>query len=240
MLLCSGLYAQAGFKVGGFFLPQLVWLSNADDANLSEDRYRQELLGGMAGGIQLGYNVKETFGIRLNVIYSQQGGRYTRLNGEGTRVNEVTRLEYFQVPLMIGLNTSPENNKIMLALYGGVQLGVLTKAWQYNDNTEFETPLSDRVSTYPTLLQAYESMDLSLVGDAGIDVKLDYDLALNFHLRLNYSLQDVENKEAFVRTVEQGIERSVSYWDFVRGTTNRGPAKNIALGLMMGITYSFE
>lgn len=239
MLTLGAAFGQAGLKVGAFALPQLVWLVNADDDALGDDQYQQELLGGMAGGLQLGYNLTDLLGVRLNLIYSQQGGRYTRLNAAGTRVNEVVRLEYVQLPLMVGFNSNPEFQKITFSAYGGIQLGVLAQAKEYDDNTEFELPLEQRVRTAPTLLQAYEDMDLSVVGDIGIDVRLDYDLVMNLHLRANYSLQDVENKDAFVLLDDAGTSRQESYWDFVRDMDERASTRGLNIGLLIGITYTF-
>lgn len=237
--LSGTLIAQKGFKIGGFVLPQAVWLMNQDDAALSEAQYQLEPLGGMGVGLQLGYNTTTNFGVRLNVLYSQQGGKYSFLNQGGNRVSKTTRLGYLEVPLMIGVNSNHQFNKIIFALYGGVQLGVLATANEYDDNTEFQIPISDLTDTYPTLLQAYSDMDLSFVADAGIDVKLNYDLMLNLHLRLNYGLQDAEDKDAFVRINDQGNVRTTSYWDFIRDMNNRGITRNVNLGLMIGLTYTF-
>ena len=239
--LCSlsTVIAQKGFKIGGMVLPQMVWLSNENDAALNENVYQAELLGGMAAGLQVGYNPTPNFGLRMNILYSQQGGKYSYLNNAETRVNQVNRLEYLKVPVMIGLNANPRHNKIMLALYGGLQFGALTKAYSYNNNTEYELPLSESVEVFPTPLESYSGLDLSLVGDVGVDIKLNYDLVLNMHLRVDYGLRDAENKESFVRINDQGTSRTISYWDFIRDMNNRSLTRNINLGLMIGITYTF-
>ena len=233
------LMAQKGLKIGGLVMPQAVWLTNPDDAALSEAKYQLENLGGMAAGVQFGYNPTTNFGVRLNVLYSQQGGKYSYLNQGGDRVSQTTRLNYLEVPLMIGVNSNHEFSKIIFALYGGVQLGVLAKAYEYDNNTEFQIPISDRTDAYPTLLQAYSDMDLSFVADAGIDVKLNYDLVLNLHARINYGLQDAENKDTFVRINDQGNSRTPSYWDFIRDMNGRGVTRNVNVGLMIGLTYTF-
>ena len=241
MCLLGGgtLYAQQGLKLGAFVLPQNSMLLNADDSSLPTDAFQYELLGGMAGGLVLGYNPIEYFGIRLNVLYSQQGGKHSVRSGVETRDHYVTRLEYLKIPLMIGFNTGYTNNKLIFSLYGGVQAGFLNHAYTYNNSVAYEAPLPSIYTGFPTARARYAAFDLSAVGDIGVDVVLTYNMVLNLHLRGDYSLQDAEDKMATFRITEGGATRDQKYWEWARGATKNAETRNFTTGLLIGVTYTF-
>lgn len=239
LMIGSTLYAQQGLKVGAFVLPQNSLLLNADDSGLSDDAFQYELLGGMAGGLALGYNPIEYFGIRLNVLYSQQGGKSSTRSGVESRDHYVTRLEYLKIPLMIGFNSGFTNNKLIFSLYGGVQAGFLNRAYTYNNSVAYEAPLPENYTDFPTVSERYESFDLSAVGDIGLDIVLTYNMVLNLHLRGDYSLQDAEDKLETFRITEGGTTRYQKYWEWARGLTKNAETRNLTTGLLIGVTYTF-
>jgi hypothetical protein len=239
LLISGALYAQQGLKIGAFVLPQNSMLLNADDAGLSDDAFQYELLGGMSGGLVAGYNPVEYFGIRLNVMYSQQGGKYSVRSGVETRDAYVTRLEYLKIPLMIGFNSGFTNNKLIFSLYGGVQAGFLSRAYTYNNSVAYEAPLPENYTNFPTVSNRYERFDLSAVGDIGVDVALTYNMVLNLHLRGDYSLQDAEDKTQEFRITEGGATRNQKYWEWARGLTKNAETRNLTTGLLIGVTYTF-
>ncbi|MEM7655610.1 MAG: porin family protein [Bacteroidota bacterium] len=234
------LQAQQGWKVGGFAQPQFVFLYNADDIELEPEAYTPEALWGMAGGVVLGYNFNDYFGFRVNGIFSQQGGKYSVIDGINSETNFTTRLEYFKVPLMIGFNTNPINRKVLFSIYAGMQAGFLTSAFLYNDNPAYDLLLSEEISRFPTGTELYNSIDYSVVGEVGFDVQLPPDnFTLNLRLRGDYSIQDVENKEATFRITEGGNTRNERYWPFFRGLTRNADTFGLTAGLLVGVTYTF-
>lgn len=237
VLMFGSLLGQQGFRAGAFALPQAVWMLNADDQDQPVEVYDQQWLAGMSGGVSLGYVHPLNIGLQLNIIYAQQGNRYTRLNAANEEVTEVSRLEYVKIPLMVGYQY--ETVKATFSAYAGVQTNVLTRAWRYNDNEEFENPLEELVLDAPTAYQSYETVDFNYVADLGMDVKLDYNLMFNLRLRGEYSINDAENKDAFVRTLDEGEIVTVPYWEFVRAGSPRAVTKNLAAGILIGITYLF-
>lgn len=226
-------FAQEGFKLGGFFLPQGSILLNEDDQNLSEDVYNTEILGGVAAGAIIGYNFNDNFGFRANVIYSQEGGKYTDKRDENFRNEYVTRLEYVKVPVMIGYNADPFQNKVMLSLYAGPQIAFLSRALSYNDNPAFDPGVPDNFSNFPSTFSTYDDINYSIVGDFGVDIYLTPEAVMNLHVRLDYSLNDVEDKDVSYQLTQNGSTTTIPFWTASRAQTN---ALNV--GLMIGLTYT--
>lgn len=239
LLIGGTLYAQQGLKIGAFIMPQNSMLLNEDNAALPDDAFQYELLGGVAGGIVLGYNPIEHLAIRLNVLYSQQGGKFSVRSGVETRDDFVTRLEYLKIPLMIGVNSGFDNNKIIFSFNAGVQAGFLTQAYTYNNSVAYEAPLPENYTSFPTVREQYESMDLSAVADVGIDVALTYNMVLNLHIRGEYGAQDAEDKAETFRITEGGETRNQKYWEWARGLTQNAETRNFTTGLLIGVTYTF-
>ncbi|MEZ4828143.1 MAG: outer membrane beta-barrel protein [Bacteroidia bacterium] len=232
-------FAQKGLKVGGFALPQTVFLFNADDQALDEDIYRQELLGGMAAGAVFGYNFNDFVGFRLNLLYSQQGGKYSSRRDVVLRNSFVRRQEYLKLPLMLGVNSDPER-KVAFVFYGGVQLDLLTKAYSYNDNPAYELPIPDNYTNFPSEYETYRALHYSVVGDIGTDIKLSpRNFVLNLRIRGDYGLVDSENKDASFRLTSNGFTRDQKYWEWVRGATANAETFSLNVGFLVGLTYTF-
>ena len=242
-LYAGTLSAQKGLKVGGFALPQAVFLLNTDDQALPNEEYKQELLGGMAIGGLLGYSLNDRVGIRLNLIYSQQGGRYSDRRDVSNRTNFVRRLEYLKLPIMLGMNTNPNENKVSFSFYGGVQMALLTNAYMYNDNPSYILPVTDVVGDFPTPYETYQAFHYSVVGDIGADIKLSpRNFVLNIRLRGDYGLIDAEDKSVNIIRRTNGNTYEQKYWEsaeFGRGLDANAETFNFTLGLLFGLTYSF-
>jgi hypothetical protein len=234
MICVPRAYAQQGLKLGGFFLPQFTTLYNSDDMNLDTDEFLLEPLGGMAVGLNFGYNPSRYFGLRMNLIYSQQGSRYSARGGFDERITYTTRLGYVKIPLMIGLNSNDENHKIMFSIYGGFQFGFLARAWRYDDNTAYVPPLPPTITNFPDTYAQYRSVNNSVVGDIGLDIKMTRNVVVNLHLRGDYSILDAEDKDVTYRLTENGFTKDVPYWE-----TGRASTRNMGIGLMIGATYTF-
>lgn len=237
--------AQTGIRLGAFGMPNAAVMLNEQDLDrLDPGNYTMRALPGMAGGFSFGINPTQIFGIRFDMIYGQQGVRFlerdlvngnstARFRGEPYRTTRYTnRLEYVKLPVMIGLQTNGEYRKVVASLYGGFQTSFLTRARMYNDRTDFSVIPPDYITDYPDDYARYTTLLYSIVGDAGVDIKLLDNLALNLRLRGEYSLGDAENKAANYRITQGGQTSTQSFWPESRGETN-----HLATGLLIGITF---
>lgn len=240
LLISAGsVFGQKGLKLGGFVVPQAVFLFNADDLGQPEDVYRQELLGGMATGVNFGYNFNDYVGFRVNLLYSSQGGKYSDRRDVVLRNNYVRRQSYIKLPLMLGFNSNPDR-KVAFVFFGGAQVGLLTRAYSYNDNPAYELPLSDNINKFPTEYQTYQTLHYSVVGDVGTDIKLaPRNFVLNLRIRGDYGLIDSENKDASFLLSTGGLTREQNYWEWVRGATANAETFSLNIGFLIGLTYTF-
>ena len=232
-------YSQQGFKLGAFVMPQAVFLLNDVDLALDDDAYKLEFLGGMSGGLVLGYNFNDFAGLRLNVLYAQDGGKYSSRRDISARNNFVNRVEYIKIPLMIGFNTQPFDRKLMFTMYAGGQVSFLTRAFSYDDNPVFDPGLPSNISNFPSTYGTYSSFNYSIVGDIGFDIYLTSETVVNLHIRTDYGLNDAENKDASFLLSEGGTTSSINYWNWTRGGTTAGETHGLAIGLKIGLTYTF-
>ena len=233
---------QSGLKVGVFGVPHYSYLFNADDASLSQDAYRVENLPLMSGGLSLGLGIGHYFGIRFSPTYAQQGGAYSSLTSPTDRTRFVERLDYVQLPLMIGLNTNPVNRKFIFSFFLGASANFLTRAVSFNDNPLLAIQPPANVLSVPNPIERFAALTWSIIGETGFDIQLPPEnFTLNLRLRGDYTLTDVENKEIPVRIQEGGSVISVPYWNYIRGSGTRN-ADTYALnaGLLVGVTYNFR
>ena len=243
LVLClfgGSVSAQKGLELGVFALPHFNGLYNLDDIEALPEVYSLDPLWGMSGGLAVGYNVSDFFGITVNAVYSQQGGAYTASEGLDEPTRFVNRLQYFKVPLMLNINSNPNNRKTMFHIGAGIQAGFLTGAYAYNDNPALGGSLPSNVVQFPGGTEIYESIDVSVVGEIGMDVTLEPDqVYLNLRIRGDRSLQDVENKGATFRVSNNGTTESVKYWDQTRagGGIRNNDTFGFTVGLLVGVTY---
>lgn len=228
------IYGQKGLKLGGMAMPTVSLLLNTDDTNLATDLFKYEPLVGMTAGAVLGWNPSDQFGIRLNVLYSDAGGRYSTRESFVDQVNHTTRIEYLKVPLMVGLHTNSFRRKLMFSFYAGGQMNYMLRATQFNDNPTFEPPLPPNVTDYPDGYAQYESLSFSAVADFGLDIFLVDDFSLNLHFRAEYGLTDAEKKGITYRLTENGQTSDVLFYP-----RNRSATTAIAGGIVIGLTRTF-
>ncbi|MDP5169268.1 MAG: PorT family protein [Bacteroidia bacterium] len=232
--------AQKGLKIGGFFLPQASVLYNEDDFNLDEDEYQMEILPGMAGGLLFGYHFNDIIGVRMNVIYSQEGGRYSARRDFSGRDMFTTRLEYLKVPVMVGFNTSPKNNKIMFAAYAGVQGNMLVRGYTYGSNPVYVAPSPEGAYRLPSTKDLYEQWTYSAVLDMGVDIFLTRKATFNLRVRGDLGLTDSEDKSVSYLYRDGGASDSNLYWDWARGANAKAETYPLNVGLLFGLTYTLS
>lgn len=234
-LVPSAANAQQGLKIGFSALPQTTWLLNKDEMDLPVDEFKYKTTFGMAAGPFMGYNFSDKFGFRLGFLYSVQGQNHSSVDDSVT-VNSFRKLHYLKMPLTIGLNSGTEFNKVIFFFHAGFQVSLLTSARHYDDDERY-TPdelLNPNITDYPSTWETYKWWSYGPVVQTGIDVKLAYNVMANLHLRADYSLGDIENKDATYRLTTNGITNVVGYWP-----ENRAVSNFITGGIMLGVTYTF-
>lgn len=241
-ILSLHLRGQPGFQVGVFVLPGTTNLYNENDVNLPSEVFQLEWLGGMAVGISGQYQriIPSTnlhAGIKVNAIYSQQGGAFSFLNGVGERVEEVTRLEYVKFPVMLGVQLPSENRKWIFSVYSGIQASILAQAFRFDDNTEFVPPIPENITGFPTTFEAFEAWDLSAILELGWDVRLAERLYMNLKLRVDASVRDAEDKNVTFFITEAGMTDEVNFWQSIRGENRDAVTRNLTAGLLIGLSY---
>lgn len=245
---CSAAFAQKGVKFSLTLTPQLSRLDNADDMDQKPEIYSKKLLNSMSQSVGIGYHFSPYFGVKTALQYSFQGGRYTQRKDFDTEITNITRLQYAQIPLMMGFNTDPDR-KTAFSVWGGYQFGFLTRARAYNDNATLVNTIPVGASSYPTTYQVYNKWQRSIVGQVGADIHLTPEWALNLYAYGSYALTNAENKDITFRLTQNGQTRTVNYWSDtntalaaagLRGGIARADTRQITFGISVGVTYTIE
>lgn len=229
-------FAQKGMKYTLFVLPQYVTMRNADDKAIQDtasERFRYAPLWGIAAGGYVGYNPSENFGMKVGLLYSHQGYRYTSKANYLERYRFVTRLDYLKVPVMMGVHSNYWDNKAVFSFYAGYQFGFLLGGQTYDNVKEYVAPIDPNISKYPGLRDIYNKYNGSIVVETGLDFKLTESMAFNLKARGCYGAGDAENKNAKYRTTEGGSTIYKQWWAATRPQTH-----NINLGLLIGVTWN--
>lgn len=237
LVSASGLaFAQKGLKLGIVALPQTTWMLNDDDLTVPQDQFKYKTTFGMSAGPSVGYHFGDGIGVKVNFIYSAEGQKYTNYNSEGTLVNHTRRLNYMKVPLFISINSGTEIHKLIFAADLGFQANFLLRARYYNDDQSYtpdEILFNPNVRDYPSSYKQYSLFNYGPVAAVGVDIKLAYNIMGNIRLRGDYTLGDVENKDAAYKLYTNGIPDDVRIWGEDRPFT-----RNLTGGLMLGLTYT--
>jgi len=233
----TGLKAQEGLKLGFAAVPQNTWLLNQQDQEAALDQYDYKTTFGMAFGPTFGYDFSEYIGFRIQGLYSAQGQQWENINDAGDVVLNTQRLNYLKTPLMVNYTTGTSRAKVAFSIGMGYQASFLINARYRNDDQSYtpDEALFDNITNYPTNYQRFNWLDHGPVAQIGVDIKLTYNVVANLQLRGDYSIADVENKNAAYKEWVNGIPRDVTFYDQERGTTS-----NLTTGLVFGLTYTFS
>ncbi|TAE48472.1 MAG: PorT family protein, partial [Bacteroidetes bacterium] len=179
-------------------------------------------------------------GLRLNLLYSQEGGAYSARRTITERTLYTQRLQYLKIPLLLYLNSGTVDRKVIFAFAVGPQINFLSKAYAYNDNPAIDLPLPDNFSDFPSQKEIYTSFTYGIASEVGVDIQLPPDnFVLNLHLRGDYALSDAENKDASFRITDGGLTNRYNYWNYYRGISRDAETFPLNVGLQIGITYTF-
>lgn len=229
--------AQKGWQVGLKSIPFFSMINNQTDSDTSKEGYEFVISGGYSFGVAGGYNFNDHIGVQLNVLYSNQGqtNKTTYIGTDSLTVRYTRRVSYLKLPLMLRLNTNPERKVIYSALIGP-QLDILLDAKHKNNDPRYQPKMEDNpnIYGYPKTKDLYYDTNFSAVLALGVDVKLKYNWHLNAHLRLDYTFNDIENKDAHYYEVQNGTAYKNYYYNQNRAKSNFATA-----GLMIGLTHTF-
>lgn len=241
LISMSPLQAQQGFKLGILGGPQLGYAFNESDQALPLASYERVPKWGAFGGIMIGGNFIDAFGLQLQLIYSQQGNAYITQGGQNGEVRSDETLDYFKIPLLLSYNTPTLNSKIRFSIQAGPQVSFLTRAQQYIDDPSLELLPDQTLTRVPATRDVYEPVVWGLLVEPGIDIDLD-PFVLTLRVRQDVHLQDQENKDTSVRVSENGSSSIFPYWNFFRGPlfNERAVTTGWATGLRIGLVYTFQ
>ena len=195
LLMCVPAFSQVGLEVGGFVMPQSVWIFNKDDSDQNA-RLDYVTKYSMAFGAEVGFNFAPTLGIQSGIIISKQGQDYDS-DGSGAfsgnlpsswiGTERTMDLTYVKIPLLLKFNSNPDAGSAFLFKIGP-QLAFLTDASSSVDD------VAESFNGY-TLEDLYEKNYIGLVMSLGARFTVAENLFLNTSFRFDGSLGDVENKE---------------------------------------------
>jgi len=234
LLIIGNVSAQKGWQFGVRMMPTNSWLYNVDNADAPKWQYDYKWSFGATGGLVVGRNFSDHFGLQLNALYSDLGQRHTtKVEGYPDPISYTQRITYFKFPLMVSLNTNPYK-KISYALAFGPQLDVLVNARSFDTDVRQST-IDPRITDYPVENDRFNKTLVSGVIDAGINVRLNYNMHLNLHYRFDYGFTDVEDKDAFYHVTENGIRSTKRIYDF-----DRDKSRWVLNSLVVGFTYTLN
>lgn len=249
VLLASGAYAQRGWQVGVFALPQYTAMFNGTDFGSSDTLYGYRPTFGMGVGVIGGYGFTQKMGIRFNLIFSDQGqsNNFLALNNENilTEYQRDLRLRYLKLPVLFRYNTDPEK-KVALTVETGPQLDILVNVNEQTSDKTFRPfpPVGQTYTGYPKRYETITPVNFGWVGAVGMDIKLRYNVKMGIQLRTDVAFVDAERKSAKFLITEAGDTREVKYYeqgiyDPALTGEKRGRSTNFTLGVAVGFTYLF-
>jgi hypothetical protein len=178
--------APKDFYVGVRATGGSFFFVNSDDRR-ADSPVSPQWTGGGGGGISLGDFITPHFGFEAQALYLRQGQNYRIQN---TSRDSSVSLTFLKVPLMFQYTTDRSRRVRFLARLGP-QISFLTAATR----TATGAAYSDVV--IPPRLQFYDlfnTTDLSIAGDAGVDWVITDELSLQTTFRGEFGLVDAEDR----------------------------------------------
>lgn len=195
-LTSTASFAQKGIELGARAIYQSVWMFNQDDSDRGPS-LDYDPTTAMAYGLNVGINFTDNIGIQSGFLISNQGQNYISFDGEPNETTSATRLRYTKIPVMFKFNSDPESTLSFIAT-AGIQFGFLNNV-QYELNGEEVDYIIPIVTEFDSK-DAFNNMDLSGAFSIGFRVKLIDNVYAGLSFRADYSLSDIENKDATYST----------------------------------------
>lgn len=198
------LWSQSGLEIGAFWLPQTYRLLNDDDINFFT--YDAVPITINSYGAFVAINSKRKIGFYTGFISTVQGQRY--LTGESDLLLTQTvdylkdvRLSYYKIPIFIQFKTNGyqsmevlDGRRVGLSLQFGPQINLLQRV-EWIDFDDHHILLTNNQGMEINIKDAYKHFSISLGTNLGINVAVSKKLTFNCQLRIDYTIDDVENKK---------------------------------------------
>ncbi len=216
---------QVHFEFTPIWLPQTNWLVNSDDYNAGASLDYQLTYSLRNVGASLGIRLASNIGIEGGFIFSQQGQKYIHVQedemGGIDKFTTEVKLDYHKIPILF-FYKSPKRFGGIVKL--GAQLSYLRGVNYLRQGKELL--FSDSQGNSFDLQAAYAKRNIDLVIGYGPILNINSNLAFYTLFRLDYSLNDIENK-----TIQ--LEDSFFFNEF-RLATNAA-----TFGVEVGVKASF-
>ena len=184
---------QVHFEFTPLWLPQTNWLVNSDDYNAGASLDYQLAYSLKNVGALLGIRLASNIGIEGGFIFSQQGQKYVHVQedemGAIDKYTTEVKLDYHKIPILF-FYKSPKRFGGIVKL--GAQLSYLQSVNYFRQDKELF--FSDAQGNSFDLQAAYAKRNIDLVVGYGPIINLNSNLAFYTLFRLDYSLNDIENK----------------------------------------------
>jgi len=150
-----------------------------------------KMKAGVNAGLFMVYSVKEHFGVRLDIIYSGEGGKFTTVDNafEQTKTNYDIRLNYMRIPLQADLFFNKYGDAFRPKISLGIQYGLLLNAKVKYDNDVYGSG-SDANA------QGYNHADFGGIAGLGFNYKLKDAIWLNVDAQYYLGFTDVTQDES--------------------------------------------
>lgn len=214
-------------EIGIVALPQAAWIFNKSDKD-EIPTLNRPITYGYGGGIDIGINFKQMFGMQTGVFYSSQGQEYTRNSTTGWNSRRV-ELNYVKVPLLFRVNTGPYSTTNFF-LSVGPQVSLLVKAKEFQDGEEHD--YTDFSMDPMTTEDLYKPFDIGMVLNIGTKARVNDRFFVTLGFRMDYSLLDIENKSYEYRALNESKQSFYS--------VERSSGRNMTGAFNIGFHYTIN
>ena len=245
--------AQQGIHFGFHGQMNSIWILNQNNYEYSEMDYEYKF--GPNGGLTLGYNWEDNFGIQVEFNYAQMGQDYSDIMKDFGPTEDTSKpdlqtkvltyryvdLNYLQVPILFKYMEGDTKDAIKYQLLGGLQLGYLLSAEQtytadvMNIDPDDQKPVDIapqsgvhdfRGNASVNGTDYFQKLDVGLLLDVGADIYVNDKLYFSPSFRGYYGFFDINAKETRNLQPAQGENIYLA-------------SHNAYIGFSLGINFMF-
>jgi hypothetical protein len=219
--------------LGVFYLPQRTSISNSIN-DKDDPIFQNKTTFGGGAGINITFWKNDVLGLQVGLMYISHNQKFISKYKDLSYADSMRtykgkkRLDYLKLPIL-AVTSLPVSKQFNLFGYAGPQFAYLLKGdgavviyRHYGDG------ISDFFDLPPSGSHFYKKFLVDMVLGGGFNLKLAPELSISASLRFDYSLTDVENKDA---------EAYENYPLYTYGDPERKKAHNSSLGLMLCFNY---
>jgi opacity protein-like surface antigen len=156
-----------------------------------------KLTFGGVGNVNIGYDFTDQFGLKLEIGFAKLGQNYYTKYNDSTVYSRDIKLNYMQFPLLFKYRVGSEDVKFYAM--AGPQLNYLLSASQKYLKNEMNyddlVPEKPVVIGESTITDRYNSLDIMVRIDFGVDIQVATNLFLNAGITTAYGLLDINATE---------------------------------------------